>query len=135
MVNMTPDQAYYICYYRKRRILELEPIIITDPEYSYFYAINIIKGPFKKGEDIISKDSTRSYQYARDIKKGRFPKGEKSIIKDPKLAYWYCKLIINFPLEEAHPVILKSMWKEDYIDYLKEINYDLNKIKESELLL
>lgn len=134
-MTLTPEQAYYVCYNKKRRILELEHIIITDPNWSYWYAVNVINGPFKKGEKIISKDSTRSYLYARDIKMGRFQKGEKSIIKDPKLAYWYCKLIINFPLEEAHPVILKSMWKEDYIDYLKEINYDLNKIKESELLL
>ena len=132
---MTPEQAYNICYNNKRRILKLEPLIATDANWSYWYAANVINGPFKKGEDIISKYTMESYLYARDIKMGRFKRGEISIIKDPKLAYWYCKLIINLPLEEAHSVIFKSMWKEEYIDYLKEINYDLTKIKECELLL
>ena len=58
-----------------------EDIIINELEvgkyeYSYRYALNIIKGPWKKGEDIISKYPEFSYQYARDVIKRPWPKAK-----------------------------------------------------------
>jgi hypothetical protein len=74
---MTPQEAYYKCLNEKRRIQELEDII-TNPMWSYYYARNVIKGPFDK----------------------------------------------------SHYIIFNSDWRDDYIDFLKSTDYDMNKICE-----
>jgi hypothetical protein len=55
------------------------------PFWAYWFAKNVIKGPWPEGEDAISKDTYFSYQYAKEVFKGPFPKGEKAISKD---AFW-----------------------------------------------
>ena len=52
----------------------------------------------KKREDSISKDveySFYSYWYARDVLDGPFPKGEEAISKDPQYSYLYAKNILK----------------------------------------
>ena len=51
---MTSQEAYEKCIKEKKRIIELEDLIATDLEYSYFYARDIIKEPWKRGEEVIS---------------------------------------------------------------------------------
>ena len=104
MVNMTPHKAYDKCYDEGKRMSELENIIITDPFYSYRYARNIINGRFIEGEKIISTDPFYSYYYARCVIKDSFHLG--------------------------HTVIFNSYFKDDYIQFLKLINYDLSEIGE-----
>jgi hypothetical protein len=101
---MTPHEVYNKCYKEKRRNQELESIIAIDSYYSYLYARDVIKSRFEEGEKSIANDPTCSYLYARDV------------IKSP------------FPL--CHPVIFSSPFKDDYIDFLKSINYDLREIGE-----
>ena len=101
---MTPYEAYSECYRKGKRISELEGIISSNPEYSYRYALNIISGPFERGEEVISKDPDWSYEYICDI--------------------------IEEPFEKCHPYIFNSEYKENYINFLKSIDYDITKISE-----
>ena len=98
MENMTPWKAFSKCLEQNKRILELEDIISTDSQFSYCYARDIIKKPWKKGENTISKDYHYSYWYARDVIRG--------------------------PWEKCHPIIFNSEYKNHYIDFLKSIKYD-----------
>ena len=127
---MTPFEAYMKCKKENKRILELEDIIICDPKCSYYYANDIIKGPWEKGEDSISKNPQYSYWYATDIIKGPWEKGEDSISKNPQYSYWYATDIIKGPFEKSHPIIFNSQYNHDYIKLLKRKKYDLNKINE-----
>jgi len=127
---MTPKEAYKKCFFEKRRIPELESIIINDPGYSYKYAKDVIKGRFKKGEKIIITDKICSYRYARDIIKRRWKRGEKNIVNDPEWSYLYARDVIEGLFHLGHPVIFNSGYRNEYINFLKSINYDLNKISE-----
>ena len=104
MVNMTPIEAYEKCKKQDKRILELEDLIATDPERSYRYATDVIQGHWERGENTISKNSYYSYYYAHDVIKGSF--------------------------EKCHSIIFNSDYKDDYINFLKSINYDMTKISE-----
>ena len=104
MENMTPWKAFSKCLEQNKRILELE--------------------------DIISTDSQFSYCYARDIIKCQWMQGENSISKHPQWSYKYANYVIQGPFEKCHPIIFNSDYKDDYIYFLKLINYDLNKIIE-----
>lgn len=86
--------AFSECIKENKRIPEYENSIITNHMYSYFYARDIIKGPFKKGEEKISQDSYTSYLYARDVIQGPFLLG--------------------------HNTILNSEWKKHYLKLLKQ---------------
>jgi hypothetical protein len=130
MVNMTPEKAYFKCLHEKRRIPELESIIATDSNYSYWYAFDIIKGRFIEGEKSIATDLDCSYLYARYIIKGRFIEGEKIIANDLDCSYLYARDVIKGPFRLCHPVIFSSHFKDDYIYFLKSINCDLNEISE-----
>jgi len=77
---MSPKEVYKKCFFEKRRILELESIIANDPDYSYYYALHIIKGRFIEGERSITTDLICSYRYARDILKRRWKRGEKILL-------------------------------------------------------
>jgi lambda repressor-like predicted transcriptional regulator len=55
-----------------------EDAIATDAKLSYQYASHFMK-PFPKGEDVIATDPGLSFEYAVNVLKGPFPKGEKSI--------------------------------------------------------
>ena len=104
MVNMTSQEAYYKCQKKKDRILELEEIISSDPQYSFLYANHIVKNKWELGEKAISTHSYFSYRYARFILRNVFPL--------------------------CHPIVFSSPFKDDYIDFLKSINYDFNEISE-----
>lgn len=101
---MSPYEAYCKCLEQKIRILELEEMIATDSECSYWYALNVIKGPFEGGEEVISKN--------------------------PKHSLWYAIKVINEPFEKCHPVIFNSKYKNSYIDFLRLINYKMINIEE-----
>ena len=129
---MTPQEAYEKCIKEKKRILELEDLIATDPdpEHSYYYACDIIKGPWERGEDAISKDPDISYWYANDVIKGPWGRGEEVISKDPGWSYSYAHDIIKGPFEKSHHIILNSELKNNYIKFLKRKKYDMTKISE-----
>jgi hypothetical protein len=104
MVDMTPEEAYEICYEENKRIPELENIIASSSYYSYKYARDVLKNRFKEGEKEISTAGNWSFGYAKNIIKAPFPLG--------------------------HPAIFNSEWKNEYLGFLKEIDYDLKEIIE-----
>ena len=130
MVIMTPKEAYRKCIKEKKRTPELENIIANDPEWSYCYAYYVIKGPWERGEESISKDPKWSYYYAKDIIKGPWEQGEDTISKDVESSYFYTLNVIKGSFEKCHPIIFNSKYKNHYIDFLRLINYDINKISE-----
>jgi hypothetical protein len=101
---MSPEDVYMKCLKEKKRIHELEPLIIKDPKICFIYSRDIIKGRFKEGEKIIATHPEHSYSYVHNVIKGPFPL--------------------------AHPIIFNSKWKYNYVNFLKSINYDLNEISE-----
>lgn len=130
MVNMTPEEVYFKCLNKNKRILELEEIITTDPEYSYLYARYVIKGPFQLGEEVIASNIYYSYWYSNDVLKGQFSLGEKIISNDPGTSFHYAKFVIKKPFYLGHFTIFNSSFKDDYINFLKSINYDMTQISE-----
>jgi hypothetical protein len=156
VVTISPKEAYFKCKKENRRISELENVIATDPDYSYryarsvikgrweggeksiatrpecsyWYASHIIKGRFKEGEKSIATDSECSYLYAYNIIKGRWEDGEKSIATDSEWSYLYARDLIKGHFELCHHIIFNSKYKDEYVNFLKSINYDLNKISE-----
>jgi len=75
--------------------LNEEKEALKSPHYSYYYARNVLKSRFEKGEDIISKSPHYSYCYARNVLKGRFEKGENAISKDDFYSELYKKHIYD----------------------------------------
>lgn len=59
---------------------ELEAIIATSAQESYFYARDVLQGRFLEGEAIIAKSPTYAYLYAKNILKRRWPEVEESIL-------------------------------------------------------
>jgi hypothetical protein len=129
-INMTPETAYYICFNANKIIKEHEEIILKSGYWSYKYARNIIKGRWLIAEDLICDHHALSFDYAVHVIKGRFEKGEKAISLRFEYAYPYAVDVLNGPFPQCHPYIFDSENKEDYIDFLKSINYDLNEISE-----
>ena len=68
-----------------------EKYIAKYPKHAYYYAEDILKGPFKLGEEAIAKDAHSSFLYARNILKGPFLAGEAAIAKKIYFAYEYAK--------------------------------------------
>jgi len=86
--KMTPKQAYYKACDSRKRLPELEHIIMTCPWFSYFYALKLIRGRWIEAEDVIMTNSADSFFYAKYVIKGRLPDKMHNMmilyaIKDP----------------------------------------------------
>ncbi|NIO44988.1 MAG: hypothetical protein GTN36_05555, partial [Candidatus Aenigmarchaeota archaeon] len=60
-----------------------------------------------------------SYNYAKDVIKDRFEKGEEAISKNAQYSYYYAEDVIKDRWEKGEEAILKSIWKNDYKEFLK----------------
>ena len=127
---MTTKEAFEECLIKKERIIDLEKIISKDPYWSNLYARDIINGPFELGEEAIASSIYYSYWYSNDVLKGQFSLGEKIISNDPGTSFHYAKFVIKKPFYLGHFTIFNSSFKDDYINFLKSINYDMTKISE-----
>ena len=78
-----------------KRFPEGEDAISKSSEYSYLYALDVIKGRWEPGEDAIMKDSGRAVSYAHHFLCGRWKAAEKAIAKkrDPGHLLKYAKFI------------------------------------------
>jgi len=115
----SPERAYYYAInIVKGRWEKGEPIIMQSPEYAYDYAKNIIKGRWKEAEPCIMKNSAEwTYLYALKIIKGRWKEAEPYIIKEPYYAYIYARDVIQGRWLEAENIIMNSNNVQDIIDY------------------
>ena len=115
---MKPYEAYEKAAKQRYGTHELESIIATDAVWSHHYAKYVIKGRWEPGEAIIVTDDYYPYLYAKNVIKGRWEPGEASIATDDWHSYLYAKNVIKgrFPLCE--PVISKSVYWEDYLEFI-----------------
>ena len=120
-INRTPEQAYCHCV-RNGRNEKLEKIILTDPEYAYLYAQDIIKGRWIEAENIISTDPEWACEYALYVIKGRWTEAENTISTNSEWAYYYAQSIIKGKLpENMHNAML--LHADEYAkEYVKFIN-------------
>ena len=75
-----------------KRFTEAEDEIAKDTKASYDYAVEVLKGPFKKGEATIARNPAYAVNYAADVVKGKFPLGEPLIAND---AYWLTQYAVK----------------------------------------
>ena len=104
-----PQYAYYYAAnIIKRQFPEGEATIATSPGWAYSYAKNI-KGSWPEVEAAIATDNYWAYKYARDVIKGRFPKGEAVIATDPYWAYNYALQVIKGRFPKGEETIAKDL--------------------------
>ncbi len=106
--------------HKPNRSPALEPGIMKDPKYAYYYAYDIIKGRWKEAEPYIMKDPEYAYYYAHHVIGGRWPEAEPYIMKDPFDAYIYAKWVIKDRWPEAEHTIQTN--KQDWINYKHTFN-------------
>jgi hypothetical protein len=104
-----------------------EATIITSPEYTCRYIVNVVKVIHNESmrimvEDIIFTCPYASYMYIRDKIKCRHAEAEMIIFTSPRYAYLYTLNIIHGRYEPVEPVI----YTNNYYKYL----YVLNILKE-----
>ena len=125
-------QTYDLCVKERIRNKRLEKYLIETKSiyWSYLYARNVMKARWLEAEDLFMDHYSISFDYAVYVIKGRFQKGEDVIATDGQYSYNYAVDILDDAFEKCHPMIFKTFFKDQYIDFLKEKNYDLNKINE-----
>ena len=80
IAKTNPKWAYeFVKKYGKDE--DLEPAIAKNAEYSFWYADEILNGPFKLGEPIIAKDEYYSKEYTQEVLKKDFYLDGKLICK------------------------------------------------------
>ena len=88
---------------------------LTDPDWAYHYARDVIKGRWPEGEPAIATHPGYVYLYAKDVIRGRWPEAEAAIATNPKLAYHYAKDVIGGRWPEAEATIAKiPVWAGMY---------------------
>jgi hypothetical protein len=110
---MTPYEAYIKAWDVKRRLPELEPIILKDNYFSYSYARDIVKGRWEEAEAKIATTAYIAYSYATRIIKGRWEKGETAIAKDAYYAYYYAKDVLKWRIkgnEDFYISVIPILW-------------------------
>jgi len=121
------NNACYSYYYAinalKGRFEMGEKAISKDANYSYLYAINALKGRFEMGEDMVSKNANYSCLYAEHALKGRFEMGEDAISKDAKHSYYYARYALKGKFKMGEDAISKSAYCS------KEYNNFINNLK------
>lgn len=117
------ETEYDISLFLKSNNLELYmDAIKARANYSFYYAKDILDGPFKDGEDAIATNAYYSFKYAEEILNGRFEKGEKIIATCPLEAVSYAIDILKERFIEAEQLIFTegtTIVIESYLDFLQ----------------
>jgi len=114
---MTVQEAYRSAMRAKKRIPELEHIILQNTFYACNYAMNIIEGRWPEAETIIMNDAGDACWYAKHVIKGRWYEAEPVIMQHTYWACGYAQEVICGRWSEAEEIIAKSRYKDDYIAY------------------
>jgi hypothetical protein len=85
-----------------------EHAIAQSPVFSYLYALRILKAPFPKGEHAIAQSSDHSCLYAMEVLHGPFPMGEPAIATKTSNSVMYARFALNGPFPLGEPNIAKS---------------------------
>lgn len=122
-------RTYVYVRERGRAAPMLENIISQNGEASYFYALRVLRGPFRRGEASISENPLWSVKYARFIIRKRFFEAENSISKDPKCAYEYFKHVMKgerLPEKMHNALLLMSFEKPENL-FIKKYFAEVDK--------
>ena len=104
---MIPVAAFTEALNEKKRLPELEPIILQDICCAYYYARDMVKGRWKEGEAVITKNAYHSYHYAKDVLKWKI-KGNIDFYVSVSLILWN-----KFPKRvKSSPDIMTAYFKE-----------------------
>lgn len=107
MMDWLLTRAYVDAVERGERCRDFEGVIARNGEASYFYALRVLHGRFKRGERAISRTPLWAVKYARFILKGRFVMAEPFIARNPEVCYEYFKHVIGGRLpEKMHGAML-----------------------------
>ena len=111
--GIVATSALYSYFYalevlKGKRFKRGEPVIACSPTYARQYARDILRGPFPEAEPAIATDATESMAYSKYVIKRPFPMGEKVILENPTTAYQYARHVLLRPWPEAESVIAKS---------------------------
>lgn len=100
---------------KKRRIPELESLILLDPNASYNYAKTIINGRWPAAEPIILEQGSAKilFYYARHVMNSRWKEAEEKILKDSKYILEYTKDVIGGRWPEAEETLISNFWKQE----------------------
>lgn len=115
-------RTYVYAREKGRPVPNLEGVISQNGEASYFYALRILHGRFKKGETSISKTPVWAVKYARFVIRKRFREAEGCISQDPKSSYEYFKHVMGgkkLP-EEMHRAMLLMSFEHPENSYIKK---------------
>lgn len=88
-------RAYIDAVERGKPCKAFESLIASDGEASYFYALRVLHGRFKEGEQSISKIPMWAVKYARFIRRRRFVMAEPHIAGDPERCYEYFRHVVG----------------------------------------
>jgi len=116
---MKAYEAYTKALHAKKRMPELEFIILQDAECAYWYARDVIDDRWPEAELVIMQDAMYAHWYAVDVIKGRWPEAEPVIMHDAYYAYAYAYTILKKRWPEAEPVILQHV--PDAFRYVRDV--------------
>ena len=114
---MNAEKVYNTAKKANKRLPELESIILQDDYnansnvnnffvcWSYYYALDVIKGRWEEAETIIAQNAYYAYCYARNVIKGRWEEAESAIATNADYAYLYAKYVVKGKWEEGETVI------------------------------
>ena len=114
------SNAYnYAQYWRCSAFPLGEEIIATDADFSYEYAIDVLKGRFELGETTISTNAYYSYHYAKYILKGRFELGEQIIATNTHYSFLYARDVLKgrFELGES-AIAAEPLYNQEYKQFI-----------------
>ena len=99
-----------------------EHVIATSSKFSFKYASEVLKGPFKLGEPAIAKiakNAKHAYYYSIFILNGPFKLGEPAIATSSAESYFYATQVLKHRFELGEPAILAGIDKSFYLLFLK----------------
>ena len=82
-----------------------EGAVAKSAEYSYLYAVKVLKTRFEAGEKAMATDAWVSYRYAREVLKKRFEAGGKAVATNAEYAYWYARDVLKNRFEAGEKAI------------------------------
>ena len=107
LAALTPKEAYDMSYSNPELRPKLEPTIAKSAEWSYLYALSVLKRkPFPLGEPAISTSARYSYCYARYCLKGKpFPAGEPVMATSAEYSYYYAIDVLQRRFPAGEPAL------------------------------
>lgn len=111
---------------KKRRIPELESLLIQDPNAAYNYAKSILQGRWIEAEPMILKEGSSKvlFFYAKHVIRDRWPEAESKIIECSKYIMEYTKDLVKNRWKEAEDKIISIFWnQENKIPFIEEKDY------------